>query len=236
MGTDYDRYLTAHFRRIANPATLRWNALAALEHHGKHFPRDKNGAILEIGPGFGILLKHLRHLGYGNLRGIDISHEVVAECNQVLPGSTELVEDAAEFLQQRPEQFDLIIMLHVLEHVPKNKIPPLLQAIRGALKQGAKLVIEVPNSNHPITGAYNRYHDFTHEVGFTDQSLAFVLRSAGFSDVNIYGCKMPRKNPLRFIQRTAQDAIELFAAASLRVFLPSQPVSMATALGACATK
>ena len=236
MSADYDHYISAHFGRIAAPATLRWNAMAAVEHHGKYLPADKDAAILEIGPGFGNLLEHLQGCGYRNLSAVDLSPEVVETCNHVLPGSTALTEDTSAFLRERPDQYDLIIMLHVLEHVPKDQIMALLQAIRGALKTGGKLVAEVPNPAHPITGAYNRYHDFTHTVGFTDQSLGFVLRNAGFHDVTVYGCKMPRKNPARFLQRTAQDVIELFAALCLRVFLPGQYVNMATALGVCGTK
>jgi 2-polyprenyl-3-methyl-5-hydroxy-6-metoxy-1,4-benzoquinol methylase len=236
MSNDYDRYLTEHFRAIAAPSTLRWNAIAAVEHHGRYFPADKGAAILEIGPGFGNLLAHLHSCGYQNLSAVDVSLEVVETCNEVLPGSTTLAEDTGEFLSQRPEKFDLVLMLHVLEHVPRDQIIPLLQAVRGSLKTGGKLVTEVPNPAHPITGAYNRYHDFTHTMGFTDQSLAFVLRNAGFRDVTVYGCRMPRKNLPRFIQRTAQDAIELVAALGLRVFLPRQYVNLATALGGCGTK
>ena len=237
MSGQYEQYLSAHFCRIAAPATLRWNAMAAVEHHGKYFPADKGARILEIGPGFGYLLEHLsKTCAYQNVSGVDVAPEVVEVCNQTLPGSTTLVEDTTVFLQQFEEHFDLIIMLHVLEHVPKEQIMPLLHSIRRALRTGGRLVVEVPNPMHPITGAYNRYHDFTHTVGFTDQSLGFVLRNAGFREVDVYGCKMPRKNPLRLIQRTAQDTFELLAKMRLRVFLPGQPVNMATALGACGTK
>ncbi|MGB8772017.1 MAG: hypothetical protein WCC92_20565, partial [Candidatus Korobacteraceae bacterium] len=93
-----------------------------------------------------------------------------------------------------------------------------------------------PNIAHPITGAYNRYHDFTHTAGFTDQSLGFVLRSSGFQNVTVYGCRMPRKDLARFIQRAAQDAVELLSGLLLRLYLPHQPTNLATALGACGTK
>lgn len=237
MVTDYEHYLTQHFSRIAAPATLRRNALAVLRHHGQHFPSDKNAAILEIGPGVGALLNCLRsHCGYHNLRAVDVSPEVVEACNQLIPESTVLVEDTAAFLRSRPSEFDLVLMLHVLEHVPKDNLVSTLEAVRGALKVGGKLVVEVPNIAHPVTGAYNRYHDFTHTVGFTDESLAFVLRNSGFREVTIYGCRTIRKNPARLIQRAAQDFVEWVAALRLRLFLPQHPVNMATALGACAVK
>jgi 2-polyprenyl-3-methyl-5-hydroxy-6-metoxy-1,4-benzoquinol methylase len=237
MNIQYDQYLTQHFGHIAAPATLRRNAIFVLDHHGKHFPADKNAAILEIGPGFGALLEYLhKDCGYPNLRAVDVSPEVVTACNRLLPGSTVLTEDTTAFLEERREAFDLILMLHVLEHVPRDKVVSLLAAVRGALKGGGKLVVEVPNILHPVTGSYNRYHDFTHTIGFTDQSLGFVLRNSGFQEVTVYGCKVPRNDAARLLQRTAQDAVELIAALFLRLYLPRQPISLATALGACATK
>lgn len=233
----YDRYLTAHFSHIARPETIRRNAEFALHHHGKYLPSNQDAAMLEIGPGFGALLEHLVHKrGYTNLKAVDVSPEVVAACNAALPGSTELVEDTEAFLRERPAQFDLVIMLHVLEHVPKEGVMRLLQALHASMKTGGKLIVEVPNIAHPVMGAYNRYHDFTHTVGFTDQSLGFVLRNAGFSEVKLYGCRVPRKTPLRLMQRTAQDVVELLAALRLRLFLPQQPVNLAATLGACAAK
>ncbi len=237
MSVEYDRYLTEHFRRIAAPSTLRWNAIAAIDHHGQYFPADKDAAILEIGPGFGNLIERLHsRCGYRKVSAVDVSPEVVAACNRVLPGSTALAGDTAAFLHERPQEYDLVLMFHVLEHVPRDAVMPLLEALRASLKTNGKLIVEVPNIAHPVMGAYNRYHDFTHTIGFTDQSLGFVLRNAGFREVTVYGCRMPRRNPLRLIQRTAQDIVELLAALRLRLFLPRQPVNLATALGACATK
>lgn len=237
MSVEYDQYLSHHFHRISTPAGAQRNAAFSLDHHGKHFPSDKNSAILEIGPGLGALIGHLHtRCGYRNIKAVDVSPEVVEVCNRVLPGSTELTVNTTEFLQEHTGEFALVLMLHVLEHVPKDEVMPLLKAIRHSLSENGKLVVEVPNTAHPVTGAYNRYHDFTHTVGFTDQSLGFVLRNSGFQDVTVYGCRIPRKNPLRLIQRAAHDAVELVLGLRLRLYLPHQPTNLATALGACGTK
>ncbi len=237
MSVEYDQYLSQHFRRIATPAAAQRNAVFSLDHHGQHFPPDKNAAILEIGPGLGALLGHLHtHCGYGNIKAVDVSAEVVEACNRVLPGSTELTTDTTAFLEDHPGEFDLILMFHVLEHVPKDEVMPLLKALRRSLSEKGKLVVEVPNIAHPVMGAYQRYHDFTHTVGFTDQSLGFVLRNSGFRDVTVYGCRTPRKNLARLVQRTAQDAVELFSGLRLRLYLPHQPTNLAIALGACGSK
>jgi 2-polyprenyl-3-methyl-5-hydroxy-6-metoxy-1,4-benzoquinol methylase len=237
INVEYDGYLSNYYGHVSPPSTLEWNAISALQHHGPHFPSDKNAAILEIGPGFGSMMHALHHRrGYQKIKGIDISPEVVEWCNEVLPGSTELVADTSEFLKKHPEEFDCIIMLHVLEHVPKEHLISLLHTIRVALRPGGKLIVEVPNAAHPVAGVKNRYADFTHTVGFTDQSLRFVLRSAGFSEVSVYGCKILRKSLARIVQRTAQDTVELFLGLLLRLYMPTQPIVLASLLGACATK
>lgn len=237
MSVEYDQYLSQHLQRISPPAAAQRNAAFSFDHHGRHFPSDKEAAILEIGPGLGAMIGHLHtRCLYRNIKAVDVSPEVVQACNKVLPGSTELTMNTAAFLQDRPGEFDLILMLHVLEHVPKDEVMPLLKVIRRALRANGKLVAEVPNIAHPVTGAYNRYHDFTHTIGFTDQSLGFVLRNSGFQDVAVYGCRTPRRNPLRLVQRAAQDAVELFSGLRLRLYLPHQPTNLATALGACGTK
>jgi hypothetical protein len=122
-------------------------------------------------------------------------------------------------------------MFHVLEHVPKGEINPLLMAVRSALKADGRFVAEVPNIVNPITGAYHRYHDFTHTVGFMDQSLAFALRRAGFQDVTVYPCKTVRTNPARALQRLTQDMLEFFSGLLMRPYLPHQPVIMTSVIG-----
>jgi cyclopropane fatty-acyl-phospholipid synthase-like methyltransferase len=235
MGGEYDQYLSKYYSQ--DIARLEWNAATVLDHHGSHFPADKDSAILELGPGTGTLMGFLHnHLGYRNIKGVDISPEVVSVCNKILPGSTELVEDSAAYLENQQEKFNLILMLHTLEHVPKDQVLPLLKAIRVALKPGGKFVVEVPNSEHPVVGTRNRYADFTHTIGFTDLSLKFVLQNSGFSNVAVYGCKIPRKSLPRLVQRAAQDTVEFLFSSLVRLYRPGDSMILSSMLGACATK
>ena len=129
-----------------------------------------------------------------------------------------------------------MILLHTLEHVPRGQVLRLVRMIHGALKPGGKLVVEVPNSEHPVVGSRNRYADFTHTVGFTDLSLRYVLQNCGFSNVTIYGCRIPRKSLGRWLQRTAQDTIELVLGLMVRLYRPGDSLILSSILGACATK
>jgi cyclopropane fatty-acyl-phospholipid synthase-like methyltransferase len=235
MSGEYDQYLSKYYSQ--DTARLERNAAMVLDHHGSHFPADKDAAILEIGPGTGALLGLLHNrCGYRNVKGVDISAEVAGACNTVLPGSTSLVDDTEAYLHEREQTFDLVLMLHTLEHIPKDQVLRLLRATYSALKVGGKLVVEVPNCEHPIVGTRNRYVDFTHTLGFTDLSLKFVMQNSGFSQVSIYGCKVPRKNLGRVVQRAAQDTVEFFLSLAVRLYRPGDPLILASILGACATK
>jgi 2-polyprenyl-3-methyl-5-hydroxy-6-metoxy-1,4-benzoquinol methylase len=237
MSTYYQQYLSNHFTHLTNPAAQRRNAATVIGRHHFHLPSNRDAKILEIGPGMGCVmdLLHSRY-GYSKISGVDLSPEVVNTCNRILPGSTELAVNTTSFLEQHGNEYDLILMFHVLEHVPQSEILPFLKAIREALREGGRLVIEVPNVANPLTGLYHRYHDFTHTVGFMDQSLSFVLRNAGFSEVSVYECKTPAKSPARFVQRGAQDVVEALMKLALRVYMPSQPIILTSLLGACAQK
>jgi cyclopropane fatty-acyl-phospholipid synthase-like methyltransferase len=236
MSGVHDQYLSKYWAQNSI-AALERNARVAFDHHGAYFPADKEARILEIGPGSGMMLRWLRmDCGYRNLRAVDVSPEMVAACNEILPGSTDLAEETAAYLRDRQESFDFVLMLHTLEHVPKDQILPLLAAIQGALRPGGKFVVEVPNSEHPVVGSRNRYADFTHTMGFTDLSLKFVLQASGFSQVSVYGCKIPRKSLARIVQRAAQDTVEFCLGLGIRLYRPGDRLILTSALGACATK
>jgi SAM-dependent methyltransferase len=75
-----------------------------------------------------------------------------------------------------PESFDLVSIMHVLEHV--RRPVETLNQIRGVLKPGGLLFIEVPN-----TSDLNMFYDlllFEHLYHFTPETLAWLLAREGF--------------------------------------------------------
>ena len=74
-------------------------------------------------------------------------------------------------------------MAHVLEHIDKNKIIDTLKAIKdNLLNEGGKFIVMVPNAQSN-TDAYWMYEDFTHATLFTAGSMLYVLKAAGFTNV-----------------------------------------------------
>ena len=62
------------------------------------------------------------------------------------------------------------------------------------------------------------------------------MLSAGFSDVCLYGCKVPRESVARGIQRAGQDMVEMLLGLIVRLYMPTKPSILTSILAACATK
>lgn len=144
-------------------------------------PADKNSPILDIGCGFGQMLLRLREAGYSSLKGIDIGHESVNLCQEA-GLDVDLISSIQEFAAQNQGRYKLILMSHVLEHIPKDQTIETLVSIRSMLAPGGSFIVMVPNAQSN-TGVYWMYEDFTHHLLFTAGSLLYVLQSAGFERI-----------------------------------------------------
>jgi 2-polyprenyl-3-methyl-5-hydroxy-6-metoxy-1,4-benzoquinol methylase len=176
-------YLSGHFRslRAGLGYDRRSYAMKAWRTFGSSLPLDRDSRVLEIGPGECEFAELLTEKGYTEVSVVDMSPEVISVATTLGLEAT-LVDDTIEFLERHTAHFDCIVMLHVLEHVPKSDTLGLLRALHSALRPGGVVLIEVPNMGDPLNGLYFRYADFTHEVGFTEESLRYVLTQSGFGD------------------------------------------------------
>jgi len=154
-------------------------------NYKKFFPHDKNANLLDIGIGRGEMLTCFDKWGYKNHLGIDISPSTVKFCKSI-GLRCELIDDTIEYLKNKPYNYDLITLLDVLEHVPRETIIDFLKAVHGSLKDNAILIIQVPNLQAP-DGQLHMYNDITHMVGFIEHSLAQVLITAGFTNFHFQG-------------------------------------------------
>ncbi|TLD78443.1 methyltransferase domain-containing protein [Helicobacter typhlonius] len=117
-----------------------------------------------------------------HLFGIDINKNAIAYV-QSLGIEAMVCENIFDFIPS--QKFDLIITTHTLEHLPKDKVIPLLSHFKDYfLNERGKIFIAVPNAQSH-TGCYWAYEDFTHNTLFTAGSLIYVLQMAGFSNIKI---------------------------------------------------
>lgn len=146
------------------------------------FPRTVNDNVLEIGCGMGRLLLALRTEGYQNLKGVDLSAELVSIARR--EGLDVTSADAVEFLGTTAETYDVIYLFDVLEHIPMSGQLTFLRQLYAKLSPAGFLVLQVPNACSPIA-SYFRYIDWTHVCSFTEASLEYILRNAGFREINV---------------------------------------------------
>lgn len=190
---DFRDYLSRHYSHLGDQSRYREAKKRQLLHtYRRLLPSGLDAAMLEIGPGFGQLLEALRKdLGYRNAAAVDVSREVVDFCNGLLPGSTTYAEDTVAFLRANPAKWERVFVLHVIEHVPRPAVADFVDAIRGSLAPGGRVVIELPNAANMLTGSYLRWADLTHEWGYTEQSLRQLLETAGFTQVECFEERIP---------------------------------------------
>lgn len=143
-------------------------------------PANLDARILDIGCGHGDILRALKLKGYANVQGVDVSPDAVQEC-QKLGLDVGRIDDI-EALRPNAGKYDLVIMTHVLEHIPKAKAIATAKHVRDVLlTEAGAYYLAVPNAQSN-TGCYWAYEDFTHETLYTAGSLSFVLSCAGFKE------------------------------------------------------
>jgi 2-polyprenyl-3-methyl-5-hydroxy-6-metoxy-1,4-benzoquinol methylase len=206
-----------------------------LYNHLQHLPADKDAKILEIGPGFGEIVNLLINtLGFKNTKAVELDTDLAIACNERAPASCVRVDSTTDFLRANNQAFDVVIMLHVLEHIEKKEAVEMISAIKGALRPGGKLLIEVPNSAHPLTGSATRYADFTHVVGYTDSSLRQVLAMGGFDSISINAIGCPGGGARRTLQQIIQKIVNVVIQMLLKPFFGRSGPIISVNIGACA--
>lgn len=142
-------------------------------------PVKSAASLLDIGVGRGEMLSLWKEMGYQNITGIDIGREPVEFCRDFIWPNVILVDASHKWLSQHRNEFDLITAIDVVEHIEKTSLFSFMEGVREALKPGGTFLARVPNLASP-SGLVARYHDITHELGFTENSFSQVLRLAGF--------------------------------------------------------
>lgn len=165
-----------------------------------HLPSIQNASVLEIGAGVGDFLLFLRQHGYNNVVGVERDH-AAADAARIRGLDNVICTDAIEYIEAVPEDsLDAVIMNNVLEHFPKEVLLSLIPSIRTKLRSGGRFIAKTGNIENPLNiGLYLR--DFTHEIGFTRNSLRQLMLLAGFEPeaVAVYDIRYRARNLLRTI-------------------------------------
>jgi len=172
----------------------------------KRFPEP--GSMLDIGCGSGRLLYLARKAGW-QARGIHLSPEMA----MAITRCTGIEIRVADILQYEPgplEQYDLVVLRHVLEHLPDPHLA--IQKIYALVRPGGHALLEFPN----IDGIDLRYKRFIRRSGlyrksypegwvpghcneYCRESFQYLIDTVGFELLS-WRTYSSRPTPISFIQ------------------------------------
>lgn len=145
-------------------------------------PRPK-GEILDVGCGRGEFLEAARDAGI-DARGIDQSDECVAICK-----SQGLKAERADLFAHLESLADLslagLYCSQVVEHIPPDRLPDLVNLMTSKLNHGAMIAIETPNPECLAIFATHFYIDPTHTRPVPAPLLRFYLEEAGLVNIEV---------------------------------------------------
>lgn len=167
-----------------------------------HLPSDRAARVLDVGCGYGFSLRAMRTFGFADLCGVELSPQQAARCQRA-GFNVEVSDDTVGWLEARPAEFDFVILLDVIEHVPVPEQIRFMKAIHTSLRPNGRVVVTTPNANAILAPRW-RYNDYTHHCSFTEHSLFFVLRNAGFDRIRIDASKGIGRFPWKFWRRNSR--------------------------------
>lgn len=159
--------------------------------------------VVDLGCGRGEFLELLRDAGIDGM-GIDGNAEMIERCRE--RGLSAEVGDVIDFVARRePASFGGIFAAQLVEHLPPRLLGEFLQSCHSALRPGGRLVLETVNPRSLVALVEAFYRDLSHEKPLHPETLDFVLRAAGFREVELrYSSPVPER--ARLLPMTEAEA------------------------------
>jgi 2-polyprenyl-3-methyl-5-hydroxy-6-metoxy-1,4-benzoquinol methylase len=147
---------------------------------------DPPARILDIGASTGVLLQAFQNAYGSAVTGVEPgdAYRRHAEGRGIT-----MFASVEELLASSPPRFDLISMIHVLEHLP-DPVGMLRMIRTNLLKNSGILLLEVPNFY-----AHDSY-ELAHLACYTPHTLQMVLRQAGYHVFFFHRHGFPRSSLL----------------------------------------
>lgn len=164
-------------------------------------PQDRDAAVLDVGCGTGRVLAFLAARGYHNLHGFDRDADAVAAARARVAAPVSVEADWSRFLAGRGHAFDVVILKDVLYYLDADAVVRELAVVRGAMRPGGRLIVEVFNGA-AFTGPFIAYKDEAIRWIPTEHTVQRALERAGFADVSV----RPQVQPASSLKRRAFNA------------------------------
>ena len=173
----------------------------------KHVEVREGMRVLDIGCAYGYLLS-LFDNAMCETYGIDISEYAIEQARRITRAKLYVCDADRGLPMFQDDFFDLIIMLHVIEHLrsPYN----VLKEVYRVLKPRSTLIVSTPNLNAiarlllKLIKRENEWHGFrdeTHIYLFTPLSIRFLVERSGFKVLAVEAPLMPLRKAPRIINK-----------------------------------
>ena len=192
---DIEKYGTVR-KEYTHIAQEEWKIFRTYDRHLSWL--TKKAKILEIWPwngAFSCYVQGTFHIPMEHMDLIDLSASIVSslQAREETKKFNVYLADSIDFLTHKEDKYyDLIIMRHVMEHMPREYISQLVPLMLSKLRSWWKILVEVPNFGNFPFGMYNCFWDFTHVTYFTYESLieAFLFNNINDEDIEArpYNC------------------------------------------------
>lgn len=179
---------------------------------------NSKSTVLEIGPGSGAVECYLNSNSVTNIDLIDNDLPVLKYVQNKYTVNKVFQTSDLSKIKSKLQKYDLIFMLQVFEHIPRDQYVSLINVLVGQLKKDGKIIIMVPNGGNPL-GLLERYHDLQHENAYTTDSLYELTNYCGVSGVSslVEGYKIPPYNIINLIRIILQKILHLLIIMALIV-------------------
>ena len=139
--------------------------------------------VVDVGCGRGEWLELMRTEGIA-ARGIDQNVFIVNQCREL--GLDAQQADAMKALTHQPTRsLAAVTAFHLVEHLRLAEQLQLMVAAFDALAPGGLFIVETPNPENLIVGAWTFYMDPTHQRPLPPTLLRFLLEGVGFEVIDV---------------------------------------------------
>lgn len=131
---------------------------------------DRKAKVLEVGCGYGDKIQLLENIGFKGILGIEINPRIVEQAKK---RDLNVISVEEFWEKQEDNEFDLIVMSHIIEHFQWRDLIDFLDNYLECLKEGGYLLIITPIFHDLF------YRDFDHIKPYYPTGIDMVFGNAG---------------------------------------------------------
>ena len=113
--------------------------------------------VLDVGCGDGKRVYELVRRGIPEVTGVDVDERAVMFAGAFSHGTGARLL-CGDIREMPDDGFELATMIEVIEHIPDEDIPGIVEAVHARTVPGATLIVTVPTTNVPVTPVHYRHY------------------------------------------------------------------------------